>query len=252
MDAVEVVFLVGAAFAAGAVNTVAGGGTLITFPALVAVGYPAKVANVTNTVAIWPGYLGGSLGYRGELLSQRGRALLFVPAVLGALVGSVVLLATSEEAFEEIVPFLLVFAVLLMAFQRQLGDFAEHHRVSSRGGDHIPAALLAGTFLTGVYGAYFGAGLGIVNLALLLILLPDDIQHSNALKTSLSLAVNGVAAVWFALFGPVEWWAAAAMAGGSLGGGYLGVPVARVLGPVWLRRAVMALGLAAAVVLFVD
>jgi uncharacterized membrane protein YfcA len=107
-------------------------------------------------------------------------------------------------------------------------------------------------FLTGVYGAYFGAGLGIMNLAILTILLPDELHRSNALRAVLSLLVNGIAAVSFALFGPVEWAAAVAMAGGSLAGGYLGVGVARSLGPVWLRWAVIALGLVSAVVLFVK
>jgi uncharacterized membrane protein YfcA len=252
MDVLEIAFLFSAAFAGGAVNSVAGGGTLISFPALLIAGYPAKVANVTNTVAIWPGYVGGSFGYRAELRPQRSRALLLgIPSILGALVGAAVLLSTSEDAFEEIIPFLVLFAVVLMVFQSQLGDFAAHHKVQSRGGDHIPLALHAGTFLTGVYGAYFGAGLGIMNLAILMILLPDNIQNSNALKALLSLAVNGVAAVYFVLWGPVEWLPAVAMAGGSLLGGYLGVDAARALGPVWLRRAVIALGVSVAVVLFI-
>lgn len=252
MDVLEIAFLFSAAFAAGAVNTVAGGGTLISFPALLIAGYPAKVANVTNTVAIWPGYVGGSFGYRAELRHQRSRALLLgIPAILGALAGAAILLSTSEDTFEEIVPFLVLFAVVLMVFQRQLSDFAAHHKVQSRGGDHIPLTLHAGTFLTGVYGGYFGAGLGVINLAILMILLPDDIHHANALKALLALVVNGVAALYFVLLGPVEWLPAAAMAGGSLAGGYLGVGAARALGPVWLRRAVIALGVGVAVALFV-
>ena len=252
MNVLEIAFLFSAAFAAGAVNSVAGGGTLISFPALLIAGYPAKVANVTNTVAIWPGYVGGTLGYRAELRHQRIRALLLgIPSILGALVGSAVLLSTSEGAFEQIVPFLVLFAVILMMFQHQLGDFAAHHKVQSRGGNHIPLTLHAGTFLSGVYGSYFGAGLGIMNLAMLMILLPDDIQHANALKALLALVVNGVAACYFVLWGPVEWFPAVAMAGGSLAGGYLGVGAARALGPVWLRRAVMVVGVTVAVVLFV-
>lgn len=253
MDLLEIAFLLAAGFAAGAINGVVGGGTLVSFPALLAAGYPAKVANVTNSVAIWPGYVGGTYGYRDELQGQRNRAvLLAVPAGLGALVGAAILLATSEATFEEIAPFLILLATGLMVFQGPIGRFAEHHRVRSRGGDHIPVTLHGSTFLTGVYGAYFGAGLGIMNLAILMVLLPDDLHRSNALRAVLSLLVNGIAALSFALFGPVAWTAALAMAGGSLAGGYLGVGVARRLGPVWLRWAVIGLGLISAAALFVQ
>jgi uncharacterized protein len=241
MDFLEAVLLAAAGFAAGAVNAVAGGGTLISFPALIAVGYSAKVANVTNTVAIWPGYVGGCIGYREELSHQGRRlAILAIPSVLGALAGAALLLQTSEDTFEIVAPFLILFAAALLAFQGRLTEFASEHRIGSRGGDHLPPALHGVLFLTGIYGAYFGAGLGIMNFAVLMILLPDDIQNSNALKTALSLVVNGVAAVSFALFGPVAWTAALVMAGATFAGGYVGVGIARRLGPVWLKRAVIA------------
>jgi uncharacterized membrane protein YfcA len=124
--------------------------------------------------------------------------------------------------------------------QRQLAEFAAEHRLGSRGGDHLPPPLYGAIFLTGIYGAYFGGGLGILNFAILTILLPDDPQRTNALKTLLSLLVNGVAAVYFALFGPVAWGPAIAIGLGALAGGYIGVGIARALGPVWLRRAVIA------------
>ncbi len=225
---------------------------MISFPALLAAGYAAKTANVTNTVALWPGYLGGSLAYRPELGRQRRRLLmLLLPAVLGALAGSAILLSTPGDAFEAIVPFLILFASALMLFQERLSSFAVAHRLHSRGGDHIPAPLHALTFAGAVYGAYFGAGLGIIMLATLAILLPDDIQHSNALKGMLSLIINAVAVVYFAAFGPVECAPAALMAVCSLGGGYLGVYVARALGAVWLRRAVVIVGVTVAIVLLV-
>jgi uncharacterized membrane protein YfcA len=253
MDFIEALLLAAAGFGAGAVNAVAGGGTLISFPALVAAGYTAKVANVTNTVAIWPGYVGGSVGYRDEI-SRQGRrlAILAMPSVLGALVGAALLLRTSETAFEQIAPFLVLFAAALLAFQSQLTDFASHHQIGSRGGDHLPPALLGAMFMTGIYGAYFGAGLGIMNFAVLMILLPDDIQNSNALKTALSLVVNGVAAIAFALFGPVAWLPALVMGGAALAGGYIGVGIARRLGPVWLRRAVIAFAVVFAVAMLVN
>lgn len=230
----------------------AGGGSLISFPSLLAAGYAAKTANVTNTVALWPGYFGGSLAYRGELARQRRRiALLLAPSVLGALVGSAVLLTTPGRAFEAIVPFLILFASWLMAFQEQLAGFAAAHHLNSQGPRHLPWVLHVAVFVLAVYGAYFGAGLGILTMASLAILLPDDIQHSNALKGVLAMVINAVAVLYFAFFGPVQWSAAALMAGGALAGGYLGAGFARRLGPLWLRRAIVALGLGVSAVLFV-
>lgn len=253
MEPLEAVLLVVAAFAAGAINAVAGGGSLISFPALVAAGYPAKVANVTNSVALWPGYASGSFGYRAELQYQRRRVVTLVaPSVVGALAGSAILLATPQSAFDAVVPFLVLFAALLMAVQEPLARFAVTHRLSSAGDDHIPATLHVGIFLLAVYGAYFGAGLGILTLAILGILLPDDIQHSNALKGMLSLLINAIAVVYFAFFGPVEWGPAAVMAIGALGGGYLGVGAARRLGRKWLRATVVAYGVVVAIVLFLT
>jgi hypothetical protein len=252
MDWLEAAGLAAAAFAAGAVNAVAGGGSLISFPALLVAGYPAKTANVTNTVALWPGYLGGSLGYRDELRHQRRLvAHLLAPSVLGAIAGSAILLSTSEDAFEAVVPFLILFATALMAFQKQLTDFAGRHRLAARSRDHVPPLLLAVAFLLAVYGAYFGAGLGILTLAVLGVLIPDDLQRLNALKGMSSLLINAVAVIYFAAFGPVEWAPAAVMAIGALAGGYLGAGIARRLGQERLRTAVVAFGVVIAIVLFI-
>ncbi len=252
MDPLEAVGLLAAAVVAGAINALAGGGSLISFPALLAAGYPAKTANVTNTVALWPGYLSGSFGYREELRRQPRRvAVLAVPSVLGALAGSVILLSTPESAFDLIVPFLILFACALMAAQDPLAAWAVRHQFAAQGPQHFPLPLLAGIFILAIYGAYFGAGLGIVTLALLSILLPDDIHHSNALKGMLSLLINATAVIYFALFGPVRWAPAAVMAAGALVGGYLGVGVARRLPKGWLRLTVIAYGVIVAGVLFV-
>jgi uncharacterized membrane protein YfcA len=252
MDWLQGLGLLAAATVAGAVNAVAGGGSLISFPALLAAGYPAKTANVTNTVALWPGYLGGSLGYRDELSTQRRRLLLLVlPNVLGAIAGSAILLSTSEDAFETVVPFLILFATALMAFQRPLTDFATKHRLSATHDEHVPLLSQAAAFLVAVYGAYFGAGLGIMTLAIFAVLIPDELQRLNALKGMSSLFINAVAVVYFALFGPVEWAPAAVMAIGALAGGYTGAGLARRLGPDRLRMAVVVFGVAVAVILFI-
>jgi hypothetical protein len=247
MDALEAAGLVAGACAAGAVNAVAGGGSLVSFPTLLAVGYPAKAANVTNTVALWPGYLGGSLAYRRELRRQGRRVVgLLAPVVLGAIAGSAILLSTPGEAFRAIVPYLILFAAALMLFQDRLAEFANAHRLNAQAPDHVPVLLQAVAFSLAVYGAYFGAGLGILTIAVLGVLLPDDIQHSNALKGMLSLLINAVAVGYFAAFGPVEWGPALLMAGAALVGGYAGVGVARRLGPVLLRWAVVVFAVAVA------
>src|SRR5438093_13263503 len=252
MDWLEVFGLLTAAALGGAVNAVAGGGSLISFPALLAAGYPAKTANVTNTFALWPGYLGGSLGYQEELRHQWRRITrLVAPSVLGALAGSAILLSTSETAFDYIVPFLILFATGLTAFQDRLTGFAERHRLAARSADHVPPLLLAAVFLFAVHGAYFGAGPGIMVFAVLSVLVPDDLQRLNALKGLLSLVINAVAVIYFAAFGPVEWGPGAVMAAGALAGGYLGAGVARRLGQRNLRTAVVLFGATLAVILFV-
>lgn len=253
VEVVELPLLGIAAFIAGAINAVAGGGSLVSFPALVAAGYAAKTANVTNSVALWPGYVSGSWGYRKELRLQQRRIVALAPAsVAGALTGSVVLLSTPESAFDLIAPFLIYFAAIVMMFQGPLSRLANHRGLASQSYDHIPAALHVAIFVLAVYGAYFGAGLGILTLALLGILLPDDIQHSNALKGLLSALINLVAVLYFVALGPVRWAPAAAMAVGALAGGFLGVGVARRLGSERLRRAVIAYALIVATVMLVQ
>jgi uncharacterized membrane protein YfcA len=172
--------------------------------------------------------------------------------VLGAIAGSAILLSTSQGAFEDIVPFLILFGAGLMLFQERLAAFAARHHMHAQDGDHVPAALHLAVFAVAIYGAYFGAGLGILTLALLTILLPDGIQESNALKGMLSLMINAAAVAYFAAFGPVRWEPALLMALAALAGGYLGVYVARALGAVWLRRAVIVFAVVVAAVLLVT
>jgi hypothetical protein len=253
MSPVEAIGLFVAALAAGAINAVGGGGSLITFPALLAAGYPSKTANVTNTVALWPAYIGGSLGYRRELSGQAQRLLqIAIPNLAGGLVGSVVLLATPVSAFDVVVPFLIVAACLMMAAQDWIGQYTEQHRAAFEASGRVPWPVHVSMFLLGIYGAYFGAALGIMTLAVFVVLLSDNIQRLNALKGVSSMIINVVAVVTFALFGPVEWAPAAVMAVGGIVGGYAGVGVARRLGRDALRIVVISYGMIVAAVLFVQ
>ncbi len=253
MDALEVAVLVVTAFLAGAINAIAGGGTLISFPGLLAAGLSPKVANVTNTVAIWPGMVGGSWAYREELSRQRATIrVIILPTLAGAVTGAVILLSTSESTFEALVPFLIVAACATLALQDRIARlvFREPHTADLTAGRKL--VLGATMFVVAVYGAYFGAAMGIIVLAIFGLLLPDDIQHANALKGLFALFVNGVAAVSFAMFGDVAWDAAAAMAVATLVGGYLGVSVARSLDRDTLRGGVVAYGTVAAFVILVT
>lgn len=250
MDALDYSLLVVAAFAAGAINAVAGGGSLVSFPALVAVGYPAKIANVTNTVALWPGYIGGSIGYAQQLRGQERRVLILtVPSIVGALLGSALLLLTPADSFEAIVPFLILFAAALLAVQPRVAAWVAKRR-GARVVVDANVEVVVGTFVLAIYGAYFGAGLGILTLAILGILLPDELHRSNALKGMLSAIINAAAVVYFAFFGPVEWLPAIVMAGAALAGGYIGVGWARRLSAERLRAAVIAYAVIAAVWIF--
>ena len=241
-----VLLLAGAGFAAGAVNAVGGGGSLISFPALLAAGYPSVTANVTNSVALLPGYLGGSLAYRPELTQQRARIRTLAPTcVLGAAAGAALLLVSPASLFDAIVPWLILAACALLALQPRAAAFAQRRR--ERTG--ATWELHAGLFVATVYGGYFGAGLGIVILALLGALLPDDIQRLNALKGLLSLLVAAVSAVGFVLFGPVAWDAALVVGVACLPGGVAGVHLARRLPAPVLRAVVIAFGVAVAIAL---
>ncbi|HWC43601.1 MAG TPA: sulfite exporter TauE/SafE family protein [Actinomycetota bacterium] len=258
LEPAQLLLLAAAALLAGAVNAVAGGGSLLSFPALLAVGYPAITANVTNSVALTPGYFGGTLGYRRELAGQRRRILaLGATSATGAVVGAVLLLVSSPELFEAIVPFLIFLACGLLALQPRLARLVRARREGDgnpapgnpgpgapAGADQHTGPLFVTQFLAAVYGAYFGAGVGIMMLAILGIFLTDSLQRLNALKGLLSLVVAVVAAIWFALFADVAWVAAAVMAVASLLGGQLGVLLARRLNDQVLRWLVVAFGVA--------
>jgi hypothetical protein len=237
--------LAAAGFAAGSINAVAGGGSLVSFPALVASGLTPLAANVTNTVSVWPGYLGSVAAYRGEIAPQRRRAgALAATAVVGGAVGSVILLTAPDAVFESIVPVLIVLGCVLLAVQPRVS--AVIARRSAAGGRPRTVDLHVATFCAAVYGAYFGGGLGVILLAVLGIFLAEHIQRINGLKSLLSLVINTVALVAFAVFAPVAWASVAVVAPASLAGGYLGAGVARRLGATALRWTVIGFGLVVA------
>jgi uncharacterized protein len=240
----------GAAFAAGVVNAVAGGGTLISFPTLVALGVSTVSSNVTNTVALCPGYFGGTLAQRADLREQRERIpWLVAVAALGGLAGSILLVHTSDALFRGIVPYLILFACLLLGFQEPIKrrivrrDAADAEAESRR----PPVALLLAAGGGAVYGGYFGAGLGMMLLAALGFALPGTLNKLNAVKQLLSLVINVVAALFFVFSGKVVWPYVAVMAAGSLLGGNLGGRIASRINPRILRAVVVVLGLAVAV-----
>jgi hypothetical protein len=251
---IEAALLALAGLGAGVANAVAGGGSLLSFPALLAVGHPAIDANVTNTVALCPGYLSGALGYRDDLRTDRERvSVLALTGAAGGAAGTVLLLVLPPGVFEAIVPWLVLLAVALLAAQPRVAAV-----VRRRGGGarhrppHAGLPLHATVFAACGYGGYFGAGLGVVLLAVLGIFLPDDLTRLNGLKNALALVANVVALVAFGLFGPVAWGAAAVVGPASLAGGALGSRVARRLPTPVLRRVVMVWGAAAAVRLLVG
>ncbi len=243
MTLAEVVLLLVAGFGAGAVNSVAGGGSLLTFPALLAVGVPSLTANATNLIAVTPGYVGGTVGYRPQLVGQSARVRRLGTAVCtGALAGSAILLLTPAGAFDTTAPFCVLAACALLVAQPRLTRLTAGAHEHGRG-------LLPAVFAGGVYGGYFGAGLGIMLLALLAIFIDEDLQRLNALKGVLSLLVSLAAALVLAVFGPVDWVACAIIAAASLAGGRLGVGVARQLAPQTLRYTVAGYGTVVGLVL---
>ncbi|HEU4727619.1 MAG TPA: sulfite exporter TauE/SafE family protein [Kofleriaceae bacterium] len=234
----------GAALVGGAVNAIAGGGSLITFPALVAGGLPAVAANVTNTVALCPGYLGATLAQRRDLVGQRGRALLLLPAAAaGGVAGAILLLHTGEAVFRAIVPYLILLAAAALVVQDRLRRWL----MARGGGGHAEAWAIAPIALAAVYGGYFGAGMGVMLLAALGIVLSDSLIRLNALKQAISLTVNFPAALWFAFSGRVDWPIAGVMFAASLGGGALGGLLASRIPPGLLRWTVVVLAVIVAI-----
>jgi uncharacterized membrane protein YfcA len=246
----HIALLIVGGLGAGIINGVAGGGSLISFPLLLALGYPALTANVTNTVGIWPGYAGGVAGFRHEISGQRERLVRLSPvAVLGGVVGAILLLTTPSAIFKSLAPWLVLGASLLFAVQPLLRRALAGS--STAPPQTRPLLLTGGTFVASIYGGYFGAGLGVMLLAILGLALPDSIVRTSGLRTALSIMVNGVAAIVFLIHGGLAWPAVGLLASGSLVGGWLGARVAKAIPATALRIAVVAVGLATVIKLLV-
>jgi uncharacterized membrane protein YfcA len=244
-----------AAVGAGVVNAVAGGGTLITFPTLVALGVPSVRSNVTNTVALCPGYIGGTLAQRADLAGQRRRLqALSVAAAIGGLVGSVLLVVTSEKIFDNVVPYLLLLACALLALQDRIKRMLPARPVhpDDEADPPAPPLLVGAVGLSAVYGGYFGAGLGIITLATLGVLLDDRMARLNALKQAISFVANVVAALFFVFSGKVVWSLALVMAPASLLGGSIGGRLASRLNARLMRGVVIVIGLVVAIKYLLD
>ena len=248
MPASHVVLIVLAGVGAGIFNGVAGGGSLISFPILLGLGYPALTANITNTVGIWPGYLASAAGYRSEIGDQSRRLLRLTPVALaGGIAGALLLLTTSAATFDSVVPWLVLGAAALFALQpalRRALDRGAHPRTR-------PVLLVAGVFAASVYGGYFGAAMGVMFLAVLGLALPVSLAHTSGLRAVLSMIVNGIAAVVFVIHGGLAWEAVGLLALGSLAGGYVGARLALALPAPALRTVVVVIGVGTAVKLLV-
>jgi uncharacterized membrane protein YfcA len=234
----------------GAINTVVGSGTLITFPVLLGVGVPPVTANVSNTVGLFPGSFVGAYGYRRELAGQGRRCVALGSAsVLGAVVGAVLLLELPAGAFKAIVPVLIILALLLVVFGKQATAW-----LAARGRhatEHTTVPLWVTTFGTGIYGGYFGAAQGVLLMGFLGLFLAEPLQRQNGLKNVLAGLVNLVAALVFVATTHIDWAAAGLIAAGSVVGGVLGAHIGRRLSPAVLRGTIVVVGIAAIVKLLI-
>jgi uncharacterized membrane protein YfcA len=236
-----------AAIAAGFINAIAGGGTLISFPALVASGVPPLAANVTNSVALAPGYLGATFAQLKDLAGQGRRLRLLIPAAaLGGLTGGLLLLNTSEKLFSQLVPYLILLAAFLLAIQDIVRKWIVRRIEVSGGSATNEAWAIAPVFLAAIYGGYFGAGLSVIVLAVLGLVIDDTLTRLNGLKQIIAFSVNIAAASFFVFSGQVVWIAAAVMAGGALLGGVLGGKLARFVKPQVLRAVVVTIAVVVA------
>lgn len=246
----EVLVLFAAGIAAGTVNTIVGSGSLITFPTLLAFGYPPLLANVTNNIGVLPGSFSGLIVSRVELRGQRQRLVrLAVGSLLGGIAGAVLLLRLPESVFDGVVPVLILLACALVAIQPRITSAV---RRRGRPIGHGAVLLWAAVLLTGVYGGYFGAAQGVILVAVLGVFVDEDLPRLNAAKNVLAGMANLAAAIVFALTTDVAWHAALAIAAGAAIGGQFGPRIGRRLPPAAYRGVIVVVGVAVSVVLLLD
>jgi hypothetical protein len=242
-----------AALVAGAINALAGGGTLLTFPMLIAVGIPPVAANMTNTVALCPGYLGGILAQFKDLQGQERRLWLFIPAgIVGGLIGGFLLQVTDEHLFRALVPYLILIAAGLLASQKPVRAWLTRRKESSEPAMNTDIWGLLPVGVATIYGGYFGAGLSVIILAVLGLVIDDSLTRQNALKQVVSFSTNMAAAVFFVFTGKIVWPVAVVMFVGALLGGALGGKLAGLVKPSVLRQVVVIIGVVVAIIYFIH
>lgn len=253
MSLLNEILIFWAAVTAGFINAMAGGGTLVSFPVLLALGISPVVANVTNTVALVPGTIGGMWAQRDAFRSQYKRLLKLLPvSVIGGVAGGLLILNTSEDAFKSLIPYLILAATLLLGFQIRIKNWVVSRIGHAHSEHHNPIFMLSMVFLAAVYGGYFGAGLGVILMATLGLVTDESMTRLNFLKQALGFAINLAAAIYFALSGKVDWMIAFVMIFGSLFGGWIGGRLAGKMKPEILRWIVVTAGLVAATIFFIK
>lgn len=253
MELTDFIIAFFAALAAGFVNALAGGGTLITFPVLIALGIPPVAANVTNTIALCPGYFGGTYSQRKDFMTMRKLLWTILPvAMLGGIAGGILLIFTPENSFRILIPYLILTATIIFALQGTLKKIISKHSDNSSPSEANHFPLFLAVFLAAVYGGYFGAGLGVILMATFGLLINESLKSINALKQSTSFCINIVAAVYFCFSGMVVWHVAAVMIIGSLCGGMIGGKVAGKINTEILRWIIVTVGLTVAIIYFLK
>src|ERR1700716_1404739 len=243
MSLPNILIMIAAAFAAGIINSIAGGGTLITFPVLIWLGLDPKVANATSTVALWPGLFGGLFGYRRELENSSAILLrLGITSVIGGAVGAWLLIWTPSPTFARLVPFLILFATILFMAQGTINRRLRLQPIVAEPKASWWLGAIVFQFFSAMYGGYFGAGNGILMLAAMGLLGLHDLNRANGIKNFLGICINSVAVVAFSFSHLVSWPRALLMAVGALAGGYVGARTARRVGRTFIRRAIVVIG----------
>lgn len=243
MSLTHAALLFATAFAAGAINSIAGGGTLLTFPILIWLGLDAKVANATSTVALWPGLFGGLFGYRKELENSSSILIrLGITSIIGGAIGAWLLIWTPSPTFARLVPFLILFATILFMTQGSINRRLRLRTQPTDPGHYWWLFAIVCQFFSSIYGGYFGAGNGILMLAVMGLLGLQDIHKANGIKNFLGICINSIAVLSFSLTSLVVWSDALLMAIAALLGGYFGASMAVRIGQIWVRRGIVAIG----------